>query len=66
MNQLNDGAERVQSLLREWGIPHTIVMPPDSARTAQEAADAIGREMAQIAKSILFRLGSSNKPLSRT
>jgi len=36
---------------------------PDSTRTAQEAADAIGCEVAQIAKSIIFRRKSANAPL---
>ncbi|MFW5434151.1 YbaK/EbsC family protein [Paenibacillus apiarius] len=35
----------------------------DSTRTAQEAADAIGCQVAQIAKSIIFRIKASGKPL---
>lgn len=36
---------------------------PDSTHTAQEAADTIGCQVAQIAKSIIFRPKASEKPL---
>ncbi|MBB6735677.1 YbaK/EbsC family protein [Cohnella zeiphila] len=60
---LKESAQRVQSLLKEWGYPNQVAELPDSARTAQEAADAIGCEVAQIAKSIIFRLRHSGEPL---
>ncbi|WP_079908494.1 YbaK/EbsC family protein [Paenibacillus sp. 32352] len=63
MGSLKESAQRVQDLLAEWGYVNKVVELPDSARTAQEAADAIGCEVAQIAKSIIFRLKSSDKPL---
>jgi len=63
MGSLKESAQRVQDLLAEWGHANKVVELPDSARTAQEAADAIGCEVAQIAKSIIFRLKSSDKPL---
>lgn len=63
MGSLKESAQRVQDLLAEWGYANKVVELPDSARTAQEAADAIGCEVAQIAKSIIFRLKSSDKPL---
>ncbi|MBU7318135.1 YbaK/EbsC family protein [Paenibacillus oleatilyticus] len=62
-SQLKESSQRVQDKLTEWGYPNRVVELPDSARTAQEAADAIGCEVAQIAKSIIFRLKPSNKPL---
>ncbi|GED17619.1 YbaK/EbsC family protein [Aneurinibacillus migulanus] len=63
MNNLKESAQRVQEKLLELGHTNKVIELSDSTRTAQEAADAIGCEVAQIAKSIIFRLKSSNKPL---
>ncbi|UVI32923.1 YbaK/EbsC family protein [Paenibacillus spongiae] len=64
MNQsLKESAQRVQNKLLELGHQNKVVELPDSTRTAQEAADAIGCEIAQIAKSIIFRMKESDKPL---
>lgn len=63
MTPLKESAQRVQSLLQEMGYANQVVELPDSTRTAQEAADAIGCEVAQIAKSIIFRLSPSDQPL---
>lgn len=60
---LKESAQRVQNVLTEMGYTRQVVELPDSARTAQEAADAIGCGVAQIAKSIIFRLRNSDKPL---
>jgi len=60
---LKESAQRVQNKLLELGHPNKVVELPDSARTAQEAADAIGCEIAQIAKSIIFRMQQSDQPL---
>lgn len=61
--QLKDSAKQVQNKLLELGYTNKVVELPDSTRTAQEAADAIGCEVAHIAKSIIFRLKNSDKPL---
>ncbi|MED4584340.1 YbaK/EbsC family protein [Brevibacillus choshinensis] len=53
----------MQNTLRELGYANQVVELPDSTRTAQEAADAIGCEVAQIAKSILFHKKISGRPL---
>ncbi|MEZ2660930.1 YbaK/EbsC family protein [Aneurinibacillus aneurinilyticus] len=63
MKGLKESAQRVQEKLLELGYSNKVLELPDSTRTAQEAADAIGCEVAQIAKSIIFRLKNSNKPL---
>jgi len=52
---LPEGAQRVSEKLAELGHPHPPVMLADSARTAQDAADALGVELGQIVKSIIFR-----------
>jgi prolyl-tRNA editing enzyme YbaK/EbsC (Cys-tRNA(Pro) deacylase) len=52
---LPDGVQRVARLLQDKGHPHAPQMLDDAARTAQQAADALGIELGQIAKSIVFR-----------
>lgn len=54
--ELKESARRVQQKLHEMGYTNKVVELADSTRTAQEAAEAIGCEVAQIAKSIVFRL----------
>ncbi|NKE68111.1 YbaK/EbsC family protein [Ramlibacter sp. RBP-2] len=52
---LPEGMQRVARALQEQGHPHAPVMLSDAARTAQQAADALGVAVGQIAKSIIFR-----------
>lgn len=52
---------RVQEALTRLDLPFQVVVMPDTTRTAQEAAAAIGCSVAQIAKSILFRSALSGK-----
>ena len=47
--------QRVAEHLRTLAHPHAPVMLDDAARTAQQAADALGVGLGQIAKSIVFR-----------
>ena len=47
-------AERFQTRLRELGLDAEVRELADSTRTAQEAADAIGVEVGQIVKSLMF------------
>lgn len=47
--------QRVAQVLQDAGHPHAPVMLADAARTAQQAADALGVELGQIAKSIVFK-----------
>jgi len=63
MQNLTTSVQQVQKKLMELGHPNEVVKLTDSARTAQEAADALGCEVAQIAKSIIFKLKSTNQPL---
>lgn len=60
---LKESAQRVQDRLLDLGYTNEIVELSDSTRTAQEAADAIHCEVAQIAKSIIFRLKHADSPL---
>lgn len=57
---LPPGVRRVTEALVAAGHPHTPVMLDDAARTAQQAADALGVALGQIAKSIIFRRKSDD------
>lgn len=52
---LPPGVLRVTEVLASLGHPHAPRMLDDAARTAQQAADALGVALGQIAKSIIFR-----------
>ena len=56
----NDSVQRVVAALSAAGHPHAPQMLDSSARTAQEAADALGVVVGQIAKSIIFRRKSDD------
>lgn len=47
-------AARVQERLRERGLDASVRVLPDSTRTAAEAAAAVGCEVGQIVKSLVF------------
>ena len=49
--------DRVQQALEAAGLKTRIVEMPQTTRTAADAAKAIGCEVAQIAKSLVFRVG---------
>lgn len=55
LQSLPEGVQRVAAELQRLGHPQTPVMLSDAARTAQQAADALGVQLGQIAKSIIFR-----------
>lgn len=60
---LHKHAEKFQQRLDQLGHAHKITQLPDSTRTAQEAANAIGCTVDQIAKSIIFRLKNADEPI---
>jgi prolyl-tRNA editing enzyme YbaK/EbsC (Cys-tRNA(Pro) deacylase) len=60
LTSLPEGVQRVARLLLEQGHPHAPQMLDGAARTAQQAADALGIEVGQIAKSIIFRRRSDD------
>jgi prolyl-tRNA editing enzyme YbaK/EbsC (Cys-tRNA(Pro) deacylase) len=53
----------VQDYLAEKGFSFEVRELPGSTRTAQEAADSIGCEVGQIAKSLVFREKVTNLPV---
>ena len=60
LTSLPEGVQRVAKALQEKGHPHAPQMLDDAARTAQQAADALGVAVGQIAKSIIFRRKSDD------
>ena len=55
VTERSPGLQRVADALAAAGHPHAPLMLSDAARTAQQAADALGVALGQIAKSIVFR-----------
>jgi len=60
---LSESAQKVQDALNRHGVTCEVVELPDSTRTAQEAAQAIGCRVEQIAKSLVFQGKQTNRPL---
>ena len=60
LHSLPEGVQRVARVLQAQGHAHAPVMLDGAARTAQEAADALGIALGQIAKSIIFRRKSDD------
>lgn len=60
---LAPSAQKVEDWLAARGMAGRVVEMPATTRTSQEAADAIGCSVAQIAKSLLFRGRDSGQPV---
>ncbi len=56
MSQENPNVLRVLATMKELGIGGEVTHLEDSARSAQEAADALGILVGQVASSIVFKL----------
>src|SRR6187401_1154932 len=63
MQPLSPTAQKIQTLLASLGYDYTVVEHAESTRTAQEAAERAGCELAQIVKSLIFRGKTSGKPI---
>lgn len=61
--ELTNSAQRVQAFLIENGFSCVVKELPESTRTAEEAANAIGCDVAQIAKSLVFMDKESGNPI---
>ncbi|MGV0960336.1 MAG: YbaK/EbsC family protein [Limnohabitans sp.] len=55
LHTLPEGVQRVARALQDAAHPHAPVMLDGAARTAQEAADGLGVQLGQIAKSVIFK-----------
>lgn len=60
LTALPEGVKRVAQALGDKNHPHAPQMLDGAARTAQQAADALGIAVGQIAKSIIFRRKSDD------
>lgn len=60
---LKPSAQKVQDALAAAGLANEVVELPDSTRTAAEAARAVGCEVGQIVKSLVFRAASGRAVL---
>ena len=60
---LSSSARKVQQALSAIGMQLEVVELPDSTRTSQEAAAAVGCQVGQIAKSIIFQALGSQRPV---
>ena len=60
---MSKSLKRVQAALEAAGVGAAPVEMPGSTRTAQEAADAVGCTLDQIAKSIIFRGEDSGRAI---
>jgi prolyl-tRNA editing enzyme YbaK/EbsC (Cys-tRNA(Pro) deacylase) len=63
MSNLSHSALRVQQALQELGLSLVVLELPASTRSSQEAAQAIGCKVGQIAKSIIFRGALTDQPV---
>lgn len=60
---LSASAQKVQDALTDLGFSLPVVELPDSTRTAVEAAQAVGCQVGQIVKSLIFRALKSDRPI---
>lgn len=58
-----EGFQRVAEALRRLGHGHAPLWLEVAARTSQEAADALGVALGQIAKSVVFRRRADDRPV---
>ncbi|OGO65473.1 MAG: hypothetical protein A2Z45_07670 [Chloroflexi bacterium RBG_19FT_COMBO_55_16] len=60
---LRSSAQKVQDALRAAGFRVQVVELPASTRSAAEAAHAVGCQIGQIAKSLVFRTRNTQRPV---
>ncbi len=62
MRKLSLAAAKVQNILKQLGLNSLVTEFSQSTKTSQEAAEAIGCQLGQIAKSLVFQT-KSGKPI---
>ena len=60
---LTPSAQKVQNALRDLGFSNQVVEHQATTRTSAEAAQAVGCEVGQIAKSLVFQGKQTHRPL---
>lgn len=63
MNNLTPNAQKIHEVLKNLGFSFQIKELSDSTRTSSEAASAIGCQVGQIAKSLIFKGKNSHQPI---
>ncbi len=61
--ELSGSAKKTQDFLIDNGFSYEVKELPDSTRSAEEAARAIGCDVAQIAKSLIFIAKALSNPI---
>jgi len=61
--KLKLSAQRVQDALQDHGLACEVVQMKDTTRSAEDAARAVGCEVAQIVKSLVFKGSRSQQPV---
>jgi prolyl-tRNA editing enzyme YbaK/EbsC (Cys-tRNA(Pro) deacylase) len=61
--ELSSSAQKVQQALNGLGLRLQVVELPGSTRTALEAAQAVGCQVGQIVKSLVFKAKRSERPI---
>lgn len=60
---LSSSAQKVQEALSQSGLQLQVVELPASTRTSAEAAQAVGCQVGQIAKSLVFKARDTQQPI---
>ncbi|MBZ5534856.1 MAG: YbaK/EbsC family protein [Acidobacteriia bacterium] len=60
---LSPSAQRVQDALKAFGLECAVLELPASTRTAREAAQAVGCQVGQIVKSLVFKGRNTQSPI---
>ncbi len=60
---LSASAKKVQKTLKTLGFPHQVVELPSTTRSSKDAAKAIGCQVDQIAKSLIFKGKHTKRPI---
>ena len=61
--KLKSSAQRVQEALQAYGLNCEVVQMHDTTRSAEDAARAVGCEVGQIVKSLIFECKQSHQPV---
>lgn len=62
-NNLRNSSQRIQDILKKYDRSTNVVEFTETTRTSQEAANVIGCDVAQIAKTLIFKGKNSQKPV---
>lgn len=60
---LSASAQKIQKALQSLDLDYQVIELPEATRTAEEAAKAVGCQIGQIAKSLIFKGQEANQPV---